>query len=212
MNPTRCWPRWTPNCARALGVDVVGVWPRKNIFGYEASGWKPFTLFDGTPCLVPGDFNVTPAPDGGWLMYPEGDLTAPPSGHMPKGGYFFDTLIRQEPIDEDHLNPEDNLRGVRTVHRRGPRLLSNSRWTGSTRMPPTRASCCSLPAPPSATSPWCRPRSSNTRKASATSANGTWPPPPTRTTSMPSSRNSASMPCKTWRPSSTCSATASRRW
>ena len=93
----------------ALGVDVIGVWPRKNIFGYEANGWKPFTLFDGTPCLVPGNFNVTPAPDGGWLMYPEGDLTAPPSGHMPKGAYFFDTLIRQEPIDEDHLNPEDNL-------------------------------------------------------------------------------------------------------
>ena len=81
----------------ALDVDVIGVWPRKNIFGYEASGWKPFTLFDGTPCLVPGDFNVTPAPDGGWLTYPEGDAAAPPSGHMPKGGYFFDTLIRQKP-------------------------------------------------------------------------------------------------------------------
>lgn len=93
----------------ALGVDVIGVWPRKNIFGYEASGWKPFTLFDGTACLVPGNFNVTPAHDGGWLMYPEGDLNAPPSAHMPKGGYFFDTLIRQEPIDEDNLNPEDNL-------------------------------------------------------------------------------------------------------
>lgn len=93
----------------ALGVDVIGVWPRKNIFGYEAAGWKPFTLFDGTPCLVPADFNVTPAPDGGWLMYPEGDITAPPSGHMPKGGYFFDTIIRQEPIDEDRMNPDDNL-------------------------------------------------------------------------------------------------------
>jgi hypothetical protein len=94
---------------KAMGVDVIGVWPRKNLFGYEATGWKPFTLFDGTPCLVPGGFNVTPAHDGGWLMYPEGDLTAPPSAHMPKGGYFFDTLIRQQPVDEDDLNPEDNL-------------------------------------------------------------------------------------------------------
>ncbi len=94
---------------KALGVDVIGIWPRKNIFGFEASGWKPFTLFDGTPCLVPECFNVSPAPDGGWLMYPEGDVSAPPSAHMPKGAYFFDTLIRQEPIDEDHLNPEDNL-------------------------------------------------------------------------------------------------------
>jgi hypothetical protein len=93
----------------ALAVDIVGVWPRKNIFGYEVGDWKPFTLFDGTPCLVPGNFNVTPAEDGGWLTYPEGDLSAPPSAHMPKGSYFFDTLIRQEPIDEDHLNPEDNL-------------------------------------------------------------------------------------------------------
>ncbi len=93
----------------ALGVDVIGVWPRKNIFGYEVGGWKPFTLFDGTPCLVPGNFNVTPAPDGGWLTYPEGDTSAPASGHMPKGGYFFDTIIRQEPIDEDHLNQADNL-------------------------------------------------------------------------------------------------------
>lgn len=93
----------------ALGVDVIGVWPRKNIFGFEAAGWKPFTLFDGTPCLVPGSFNVTPAADGGWLMYPEGDVTAPASGHMPKDGYFFDAIIRQEPIDEGRLNPEDNL-------------------------------------------------------------------------------------------------------
>ncbi len=93
----------------ALGVDVIGVWPRKNLLGYEATDWKPFTLFDGTPCLVPGNFNVSPAADGGWLMYPEGDTSAPPSAHMPKGGYFFDTLIRQEPMDEDNLNPEDNL-------------------------------------------------------------------------------------------------------
>jgi hypothetical protein len=93
----------------ALGVDVVGVWPRKNIFGYEAKDWKPFTLFDGTPCLVPGNFNVTPAPDGGWLMYPEGDTSVPASGHMPKGGYFFDAIVRQEPIIEDKLNPADNL-------------------------------------------------------------------------------------------------------
>lgn len=93
----------------ALGADVIGVWPRKNLFGYEANAWKPFTLFDGTRCLVPGKFNVWPADDGGWLMYPEGDTSVPPSAHMPRNGYFFDALIRQDPIDEDRLNPEDNL-------------------------------------------------------------------------------------------------------
>ena len=42
-------------------------------------------------------------------MYPEGDRSAPPSGRMPAGGYYFDTIIRQPPIDDDKLDPEDNL-------------------------------------------------------------------------------------------------------
>ncbi|MHB1307413.1 MAG: uroporphyrinogen decarboxylase family protein [Limisphaerales bacterium] len=93
----------------ALGIDVVGVPPRRSIFGTEARDWKPFITFDGTPCLVPGNFNVTPAPDGGWYIHPEGDTTVGPSGHMPEGAYFFDAVIRQEPIDEERLNPDDNL-------------------------------------------------------------------------------------------------------
>ncbi|MFO0930879.1 MAG: uroporphyrinogen decarboxylase family protein [Gemmataceae bacterium] len=92
----------------ALGIDVIGVLPRTSIFGTESKDWKEFTLFDGTPCLVPGQFNLTKAPDGGWHMYPEGDTSVPPSGHMPEGGYFFDAVIRQEPIDDEHLDPADN--------------------------------------------------------------------------------------------------------
>ena len=93
----------------ALGIDVVGVAPRKSLFGTQPRDWKPFTLFDGTPCLVSGDFNVTPAPGGGWHIYPEGDTSVPPSGHMPDGGYFFDSIIRQQPIDDARLDPSDNL-------------------------------------------------------------------------------------------------------
>ena len=92
----------------ALGIDVVGVLPRKSIFGTEAKDWKEFTTFDGVTCLVPGDLNLTRAPDGGWHMHPEGDTSVPPSGHMPEGGYFFDAIIRQDPIDEDKLDPADN--------------------------------------------------------------------------------------------------------
>jgi len=58
---------------------------------------------------VPGGFNVTVDANGDTLMYPEGDTMAPPSGRMPKGGYFFDAIVRQEPLDEDNLNVEDNL-------------------------------------------------------------------------------------------------------
>jgi len=91
-----------------LGVDVEGLLTRKNLFGFENSGWKPFTLFDGTNVLVPENFNTTTAPNGDLLIYPEGDLSAPPSGRMPKGFHFFDTLVRQPPVDDDHLNPADN--------------------------------------------------------------------------------------------------------
>ena len=75
----------------ALPIDVIGAQGRKSIFGTESRDWKPFTLFDGTECLVPGQFNVTPAPDGGWHIYPEGDTSARPSGHMPRAGI---SLIR----------------------------------------------------------------------------------------------------------------------
>jgi hypothetical protein len=93
----------------ALGIDVVGLMPRSNLFGFENSGWKPFDLFDGTPVRVPEKFNVTVDAGGDLLMYPEGDVSAPPSGRMPKGGYFFDSIVRQMPIDEAKLDPADNL-------------------------------------------------------------------------------------------------------
>jgi hypothetical protein len=48
------------------------------------------------------------ASNGDILIHPEGDLAAEPSGRMPSGGYFFDTIVRQPPIDEDRLDPEDN--------------------------------------------------------------------------------------------------------
>ncbi|MBP8910102.1 MAG: methyltransferase [Phycisphaerae bacterium] len=94
---------------QVLGIDVVHLPNPKNMFGYANDGWKPWTTFDGTEVLVPGDFNTDPEPDGSILMYPEGDRSAKPSARMPKGGYYFDSIIRQKPIDDAKLNPEDNL-------------------------------------------------------------------------------------------------------
>ena len=99
----------------ALGIDVVGLPGGRTLFGFENRDWKPFELFDGTPVLVPGRFNVTPDADGSLLMYPEGDTAAPPSGRMPKGGLYFDAIIRQPPIDEAKLDPADNLEEFRPL-------------------------------------------------------------------------------------------------
>ena len=90
-------------------VDVVGLPARSNLFGYENTNYKPWTMFDGTPVLVPGGFNTVPNEKGDILMYPQGDRSAPPSGRMPKGGHYFDAISRQQPIDDENLNPADNL-------------------------------------------------------------------------------------------------------
>jgi len=93
----------------ALGVDVVPLASTQTFFGFRNEDWKPWTTFDGTPVWVPGAFNTDPEPNGDILMYPEGDKSAPPSGRMPRNGWYFDTIVRQPPIDEEHLNVEDNL-------------------------------------------------------------------------------------------------------
>jgi hypothetical protein len=59
--------------------------------------------------LVPGDFNTRKEQNGDLLLFPGGDKSVSPSARMPSTGYFFDTLIRQEPLDESRLNIEDNL-------------------------------------------------------------------------------------------------------
>jgi hypothetical protein len=98
-----------PDLREALGVDVVQLPGPRNMFGFRNEGWKPWTLFDGTPVLVPEAFNTDPEPDGSILMYPEGDRSVPPCARMPKDGFYFDSLTRQGPIDDAKLNPEDNL-------------------------------------------------------------------------------------------------------
>jgi hypothetical protein len=93
----------------ALGIDVAGVYARTNMFGFENTGWKPFRLFDGTEVMVPRDFNVTADFQGDLLMYPEGDTTVPPCAKMPREGFFFDAISRQEEFTDEDLDPRWNL-------------------------------------------------------------------------------------------------------
>ena len=98
-----------PDLMDAVGIDVACLWGRKTMFGFENAHWKEWRLFDGTPVLVPEGFNTVPEPDGDILLYPEGDKTLAPSGRMPKGGYYVDAIVRQQPIDDATLSVEDNL-------------------------------------------------------------------------------------------------------
>ena len=92
-----------------MGIDVEGVPAPETLFGFRNENWKPFRLDSGLEVVVSEHFKTTRDTHGDMLIYPKGDTSAPPSGRMPKDGFFFDTIVRQEPIDEARLDPADNL-------------------------------------------------------------------------------------------------------
>jgi len=100
----------------ALQIDIIGLNPKNNMFGIHNSGeLKEFKTFWDQTVLVPKGFNTTLDDNGNLLIHPEGDLTVPASGKMPKASYFFDAVIRQEPIDELKLDPADNLEEFKPI-------------------------------------------------------------------------------------------------
>ena len=94
---------------KAMDIDIIGLFSAKNMFGVLNDNWKVHKTLWGQEVLFPGGFNYTYNQNGDILMYPEGDTSVPPSGMMPKSGYFFDALDRQQPIDDSTLKIEDNL-------------------------------------------------------------------------------------------------------
>jgi len=92
-----------------LGIDVEAVARARSKWGVPLDHWKQWRMPDGLEVLVPGEFNVTYDTNGDVLTYPQGDTSVGPSARMPNDGYFFDNIVRQGPIDDDTLKPEDNL-------------------------------------------------------------------------------------------------------
>jgi len=95
--------------AEILHIDIIGLNPYKGAFGLTSENWKEYRTHWGQMVLVPEEFNIILDENGDNLIYPEGDASAQPSGKMPRTGYFFDNIIRQEPINENDLDPERNL-------------------------------------------------------------------------------------------------------
>ena len=94
---------------QALGIDTDGVFARDTLFGFPNEGWRPWRTPWGQELLVSQHFRTTQAPSGDVLIHPQGDVAAPASGRMPPSGHFFDAIVRQPPLDEDRLDPEDNM-------------------------------------------------------------------------------------------------------
>jgi len=93
----------------AIGVDTEPFWNPYTMFGYKNENWKEWRTPWNQDVLVGGKFQVKKDDVGNVLIFPGGDKSAPPSGKMPNSGFFFDSIVRQPPLDEDALDPEDNL-------------------------------------------------------------------------------------------------------
>lgn len=100
---------------QALGVDVVGIGTTETMFGFRNDGWRPWMTPFGLEVLVSENFHTTVDQRGDTLVYPKGNREAPPSGRMPTSGYFFDTIVRQQPDDLGRLEPSDNTEEYRPV-------------------------------------------------------------------------------------------------
>ena len=90
-----------------IGINTQAVDIGETMFGFRNENWKEWQTPWGQVVLVAEQFNTTTDADGNILIYPQGDMTVSPSAIMPNS-FFFNAIIRQEPLQEDKLNPEDN--------------------------------------------------------------------------------------------------------
>lgn len=93
----------------AMGTDVEQIRGFNASFGIPDTGkWKEWRYM-GVDLLVPERFEIEPDGKGGWYIFPQGDRTAPPSGHLPEGGFYFDNLCRQQELEEENMDFHDNV-------------------------------------------------------------------------------------------------------
>lgn len=97
-----------PDLAECMGCDVQQLYNFGDTYGHRNIAWKEWT-FRGIPVLIPEDCTIREDGNGGYYVFPEGDDSVEPSGHMPADGFYFDNLTRTPEFDEDQANPEDNL-------------------------------------------------------------------------------------------------------
>ena len=109
IDPFQMLGRIEDDLKDVLGIATTDIAGQNNLFGFRIAGWKEWRSPWGQLLLVPGDFKTSVSPEGTIFLYPQGDNSVPPSGRLPKEGFYFDTIVRQHPIDDERLDPSDNL-------------------------------------------------------------------------------------------------------
>ncbi len=115
--PYQCLGKVEDDLAEVIGIDVRAANGPSTFFGFKNENWKEWRTPWGQDVLIPGQMNLTTDEKGDILLYPEGDTTAPASARMPASGFFFDSIVRQDPLpdDDDDLKIEDNLEEFKPI-------------------------------------------------------------------------------------------------
>ena len=92
-----------------IGVDCVPVFGPRNMFDIDETRLHEQVTPWGQQVLIAADIDLTPDANGDVHVYAGGDRSFPPSACMPSGCYFINALERDTPLDEEALDPDDNL-------------------------------------------------------------------------------------------------------
>lgn len=92
-----------------MGIDVVGVWGRNNMFDIDETQLHEQVTPWGQRVLTAKGIDLTPDKNGDVYIYAKGDRRFPPSAIMPEKCFFVNAIERGVPVDDDNLCAEDNL-------------------------------------------------------------------------------------------------------
>ncbi len=92
-----------------LGVDCIPVFASSDMFGIDETHFHEQITPWGQHVLIAADIDLTPDQQGDIYIYAKGDRSVPPSAIMPSGCFFINAIERQAALDEETLDPEDNL-------------------------------------------------------------------------------------------------------
>lgn len=92
-----------------IGCDCEGVFGTSNMFGSTQKEYHLQKTQWGQEVLMSTGISLERDTEGNAYVWPQDDHDCSPCAKMPSNCYFFNCLERQQEIDDDKLDPSDNL-------------------------------------------------------------------------------------------------------
>lgn len=98
-----------------IGIDCVSVFGPRDMFDIDETRLHQQTTPWGQTVLIAADIDLMTDSNGDVYVYAGGDRSFPASASMPSGCYFINATERQDSVDDETLNPIDNLEEFGTL-------------------------------------------------------------------------------------------------